>query len=70
MKRIHPASQQRDKALLTSLDSIAERVVRTRKDEKTKLRDITKFKVEEIELKKSNERLQAVFKGFPIPSYI
>ena len=70
MKRIHPASQQRDKTLLTSLDSIVERVVRTRKDEKTKLRDITKFKVEEIELKKSNERLQAVFKGFPIPSYI
>ena len=70
MKRIHPASQQRNKTLLTNLVSIAEEVVLTRKDEKIKLRDITKFKVEEIELKKSNEQLQAVFKGFPIPSYI
>ena len=70
MKRTHPASQQRNKTLLTNLVSIAEEVVLTRKDEKIKLRDITKFKVEEIELKKSNEQLQAVFKGFPIPSYI
>lgn len=33
-------------------------------------RDITESKLAEIKLKKSEERLKAVFKGFPIPSYI
>lgn len=33
-------------------------------------RDITESKLAEIELTKSEERLKAVFKGFPIPSYI
>ncbi|MCJ7553802.1 MAG: PAS domain S-box protein, partial [Ignavibacteriaceae bacterium] len=34
------------------------------------IRDITDSKLAEMELKKSEERLKAVFKGFPIPSYI
>jgi PAS domain S-box-containing protein len=33
-------------------------------------RDITESKLAEIELMESQERLKAVFKGFPIPSYI
>lgn len=33
-------------------------------------RDITESKLAEMELKKSEDRLKAVFKGFPIPSYI
>jgi len=34
------------------------------------IRDITESKLAETELKKGEERLKAVFKGFPIPSYI
>ena len=34
------------------------------------IRDITESKLAEMELKKGKERLKAVFKGFPIPSYI
>ncbi len=44
--------------------------VRAKDTNPTERQGVTESKLEEMELKKSEERLKAVFKGFPIPSYI